>query len=124
MIAFAMVTHHVLRQRPSEVPLTEWNQPVQALCFDRANKPLRVRVAIRRAERRLDDVHKGTFKQNSPIDPNRKLCPVTTRVLDLGTRTETAVSDLACSTEVLAADAGAEAQSSDRTVSTPHEHAP
>ena len=29
MIAFAMVVRHVFRQRPSEVPLTKWNQPVR-----------------------------------------------------------------------------------------------
>jgi len=34
MVAFAMIVNHELRQRPTEVPLTEGNHAVQALLFD------------------------------------------------------------------------------------------
>ena len=68
MVAFVMVMHHVLGQRPTKVLLTERNHPLQALFFDRADEPLRVCVAIRRAERLLNDLHTRAFKQL----PNRE----------------------------------------------------
>src|SRR5207237_9588193 len=55
VIAFAMIVEDVLGKRVTQVPLTERNETVQALFLDRANKPLRIRVAIWRANRFLDD---------------------------------------------------------------------
>ena len=63
VIAFAMVVDGVLGKRVTEVPLTQWNETVQALFLDRTNKPLRVRVTVWRAKRCLDHAHTGDFKR-------------------------------------------------------------
>ena len=68
MVPFLMVMHHVRGYRPTKVLLTEGNHALQALFFARADEPLRVCVAIRCAERRLNDVYTRTFKQL----PNRE----------------------------------------------------
>jgi hypothetical protein len=63
MIALAVVVDHVLCKRTTKVPLTERNEPVQALFLDRADKPFGVRVAVRRAKRCLNHLHTGILKQ-------------------------------------------------------------
>ena len=47
------------REGCSEVVLTEEDQSAQALLLDRANKPLRIRVALRNARWTANDVHTG-----------------------------------------------------------------
>jgi hypothetical protein len=44
MMAFAMIVDKELGEGPTEVPLPQENKTVQACLFDRANKPLRVRI--------------------------------------------------------------------------------
>ena len=61
MVAFAVVVEHELGERPTEVPLTQPNDPVQAFLFDRANKPLHVHVAGGCATRGPDHAHTGLF---------------------------------------------------------------
>ena len=56
MVAFAVIVLHELRERMPQVPLTKRYEAVQAL-FDRANKPLRMRIASRRTKRCLDHPH-------------------------------------------------------------------
>jgi hypothetical protein len=51
MVAFAMVVDHELPERTTQMPLTQRNEVVQAFFLDRANKPLRVRIAVRGAKR-------------------------------------------------------------------------
>ena len=63
MVAFAMIVSDELGERPTEMPLAERNHAVQAFLFNGANKPLRVRFAVGRTERRPDDAHTGLFKQ-------------------------------------------------------------
>jgi hypothetical protein len=46
MVAFAVVVDYELRERATEVALTQRYDPVQAFFLDRANKPLRVRIAV------------------------------------------------------------------------------
>lgn len=53
-VAFAVVVGHELREGTPQVPITKRDQAVQAFLFDRANKRLRMRVAIRRATGCLD----------------------------------------------------------------------
>jgi hypothetical protein len=65
MVAFAMIVDEGLGERTAEVPLTKRNKAVQAFLFDGANKPLRVRIAVRRAERCPDYSHTGRLKQVS-----------------------------------------------------------
>ena len=48
MIALAVIVDHELREGMPQVPLTERDETVQTLLFDRPDKPLRMRVAIRR----------------------------------------------------------------------------
>jgi hypothetical protein len=57
MIAFAVVVDHDLRERMPQVPLTDRDETIQALFFDRPDESLRMRVAIRRAKRSLDHSH-------------------------------------------------------------------
>ena len=42
MVALAMVMDHEVGERPSEVPLTQWDQPIQTLLVDGPNKALRM----------------------------------------------------------------------------------
>jgi hypothetical protein len=54
MVALAMVMDCEVGERAPEVPLTQRNHPIQAFLFDRRNKPLRMRIAVRGTERCLD----------------------------------------------------------------------
>ena len=68
MVALGMVMDHEVGERAPEVPLTQRNQPIQAFLFDRPNKPLRMRIAVRSTERCLDHPHTRRLEQLS----NRK----------------------------------------------------
>src|SRR5262245_12298428 len=57
MIAFTVIVGHEFGHCPAKMALTQWDRLVQAFLFERTDKPLRVRVAVRRAERRLHDSH-------------------------------------------------------------------
>ena len=57
MVAFAVIVPHKLREGMPQVPFTEQYEAVQALRFDRPNKPLRICVAIRGAKWCLDHPH-------------------------------------------------------------------
>ena len=68
MVALAMIVGHELGERATEMPLTERNHPIQAFLFDGPNKPLRMRIAVRRPKRCLDDAHTRRLEQI----PNRE----------------------------------------------------
>jgi hypothetical protein len=57
MVALAVIVDYELRERMPQVQLAERDETVQALLFDRANKPFRMRVAIWRAKRYLDNLN-------------------------------------------------------------------
>jgi hypothetical protein len=59
VIPFAMIVGQVLGHAAAQVALAEWDQPIQALMLDRPDEPLRMRVAVRRPHRCLDDLHAG-----------------------------------------------------------------
>ena len=63
MVALAMVMDHEVGERPSEVPLTQRNQPIQTLLFDGPNKALRMGIAVRGTERCLDHAHTRPLEQ-------------------------------------------------------------
>ena len=42
VIAFIVIVRNEFGYRPTKVTFTEWNHAVQALLFDRADKPLRI----------------------------------------------------------------------------------
>jgi hypothetical protein len=65
MVAFAMIVNKERGEGTTEVPRPQWNTAVQACLFDRANKPLRMRIAVRRAERCPDHAHRGRLEQVS-----------------------------------------------------------
>ena len=65
MVALAMIVDEELGERTAKMPLTNRNEAVQVFLFDRANKPLRMRIAVRRAERCPDDARTGRFEQVS-----------------------------------------------------------
>jgi hypothetical protein len=58
-----MVVDHELRESATEVLLTQRNEAVQALFLDRANKPLRMRIAVWRARRCPGHAHTGRLEQ-------------------------------------------------------------
>ena len=49
-----MVVVHELSQSPTKVPFTERDDMLQALLLHRADKPFRMRFAVRRTRRRSD----------------------------------------------------------------------
>ena len=51
MVALALIVDHKLREHSTEVSLAQRNEAIQALFFDGANKPLRMRMTVRRTER-------------------------------------------------------------------------
>jgi hypothetical protein len=53
---------HELRERTTEMSVTERNDALQAFLLDRANKPLRVRVAVWRAELEVVIVAESTAR--------------------------------------------------------------
>ena len=56
MVAFAMVVRDVLRNGASQMALAQRDPPIQTLGLDGPHKALRMRIAIRRAHGRLNDV--------------------------------------------------------------------
>jgi hypothetical protein len=65
MVPFAMVVDEELRESTTEVALTQGNDAVQAFFFDRANKPLRVGIAVRRTKRCPGHAHTRRLEQMS-----------------------------------------------------------
>ena len=55
MRPFVVVVRDEVRYGLSKVALSERNDPIQTLLFDRTHEPLGVRVRIRRTIQRLDD---------------------------------------------------------------------
>jgi len=54
VVSFTMVVVHELSQSPTKVPFTERDDMLQALLLHRADKPFRMRFAVRRTRRRSD----------------------------------------------------------------------
>ena len=54
VVSFTMVVGDELSQSPTKVPLAQRDDTLQAFLLHRANKPLRMRVAVRRTRRRSD----------------------------------------------------------------------
>src|SRR5450759_1547424 len=52
VIALVMIVRDVFRDRPSEMPLANRNQPIEALLFDRSHEPFGVGIRIGRLIRR------------------------------------------------------------------------
>ena len=67
MISLTMIVLDKFRDRPSEVPFTERNHPIETFLFDRAHEALRVGVGIRRLERRLYNVDTSLRQQLSEL---------------------------------------------------------
>ena len=61
MIPFLVVVRDKRRQQATQVGLPEHDDPIQTFLLDRPDKPLGVRIAIRRPTRRLHDAdaHRG-----------------------------------------------------------------
>ena len=57
MIPLAMVKGDELSQSPTKVPFAQRDDTMQALLLYRADKPFRMRVAVRRARRRSDNAN-------------------------------------------------------------------
>jgi hypothetical protein len=55
MIAFTEIVGDEFGHRPAKMAFTERDHLVQAFLLDRADKPLRVGIAVRRSERCLHD---------------------------------------------------------------------
>ena len=55
MVPLTVVVRQEVRNRAAKVVLAQRDHAAEALLLDRPNEPLGVRVAIRRAERRLND---------------------------------------------------------------------
>src|SRR4030095_10752495 len=51
------VMHREFGERTAEVPLAQRYQPVQTLFLNRSDKPLRVRIAVRRTKWCLNNAH-------------------------------------------------------------------
>jgi hypothetical protein len=57
MIPLATVVIDEFFEGPSEVALTEWHDPIEALVFNRPHEPFSMGVCIGRLKWRLHDVH-------------------------------------------------------------------
>ena len=53
VIPLLVVVGNELGDRPAEMPVAEWNHPVEALMLDRAHEPFGIGIRIRGLERRL-----------------------------------------------------------------------
>ena len=65
MAVFTMKVDEELGKCTAEVALPHRNEAVQAFRFNGANKPFRMRIAVRGAERCPDDAHGGRLEQLS-----------------------------------------------------------
>jgi len=63
MIAFTVIVGNEFGDRPPKMAFTERNHVVQAFLPDRANKPLRIGIAVRRTERCLHDSHAASLEE-------------------------------------------------------------
>jgi hypothetical protein len=59
MIAFTLIVGDEFGHRPAQMAFSERDHLVQAFLLDRANKALRVGVAVRRAEQYADAAERG-----------------------------------------------------------------
>jgi hypothetical protein len=79
MIAFTVIVGDEFGHCPAKMEFTEWDHLVQAFLLERTDKPLRVSIAVRRAERRLHDSHTPWWTaENRPLFDTSK--PATTGV--------------------------------------------
>ena len=71
VVSFAMVVCDEVDERPPEVTFTERDDAIQAFLFDRADEPLRMRVAVWCPERCPDDAdarcREETFDAKAPL---------------------------------------------------------
>ena len=63
VIVFSMVMHDEFGDGPAEVSLAQRSQPVQALLLERADKSLRVRIAVRCSKRDLQFAYACRLKE-------------------------------------------------------------
>ena len=63
MIAFTVIVGYEFGHRSAKVAFTERDHLVQAFLLDRADKPLRVGIAVRRTERCLDDSNASSLEK-------------------------------------------------------------
>ena len=63
MIAFTVIVGDEFGHRPAKVAFTERDHLIQAFLLDRADKPLRVGIAVRRTERCLHDSHASSLEK-------------------------------------------------------------
>jgi len=58
-----MVVRNILVDRVSQVALAEWNQSMQAFALDGPHEPFCMRVTVRSADGRLDNVDSGRAQE-------------------------------------------------------------
>ena len=63
MVPLTVVVRHEVRNRAAKVALAQRDHAVEAFLLDRPNEPLGVHVAVRRAERRLNDPNVLLFQE-------------------------------------------------------------
>ena len=63
MIAFTVIVGEKFGHRPAKVAFTERDHLVQAFLLDRADKALRVGIAVRRTERCLHDSYASSLEK-------------------------------------------------------------
>ena len=51
MVPLAVIVDNELGDRAAKMSLAQWNHEIKTFLLDRANEPLRIRVAVRRPER-------------------------------------------------------------------------
>ena len=51
MVPLAVIVDDELGDRAAKMSLAQWNHEIKTFLLDRANEPLRIRVAVRRPER-------------------------------------------------------------------------
>ena len=67
MIPLMMIVFDEFPNRPSEVPLADRNHPIETFLFDRSDESFRVRIRIRRPQRRLHDADPRIGEQLSDL---------------------------------------------------------
>jgi hypothetical protein len=63
MIAFTVIVGDEFGLHPAQVAFTGWDHAVQAFLLNRADKPLRVGIAVRRPERCLHDSNASRLEE-------------------------------------------------------------
>jgi hypothetical protein len=67
MIPLSMVVHEKFAKRLSQVVLTQHDDPIQTLPFDRPHEPLRVRIGVSRQLHRRRAVRRKPFALPIPF---------------------------------------------------------